>query len=235
MVNAARPRGIGLIRLPFGVSDHRSGPYLHNLYIAGNKLYHKTQAIPDVSLPGQDKHFSGHAQLNPFTHMVGVGTNHDYGDSWGVGYAIQGVNFLGLDLKRHYRQYAQMPHLYTDGQHQPFQNSFIVGAEVDGSKFDSHAVALDIPIPGLNEMFDFQTEVLRKHDEEAVDIHHSRLSFPIPSTDTRMPFKSHFYERFNDIDLNFGHIVPNINLHHIDPEDTVDQLVQNRANPTLVG
>ncbi|CAI4223140.1 unnamed protein product [Auanema sp. JU1783] len=41
MVNAARPRGIGLIRLPFGVSDHRSGPYLHNLYIAGNKLYHK--------------------------------------------------------------------------------------------------------------------------------------------------------------------------------------------------
>ncbi|ETN79971.1 hypothetical protein NECAME_09475 [Necator americanus] len=93
-----RPRGIGLIRLPFGVSDHRSGPHLPNLYIAGNKLYHRTQAIPDVSLPGQDKDFSGHAQLNPFTHMTGVASNLDYGDSWGAGYALQGVNFLGEKL-----------------------------------------------------------------------------------------------------------------------------------------
>nr|CDJ97398.1 Protein T23F6.2 [Haemonchus contortus] len=118
---ALRPRGIGLIRLPFGVSDHRSGPYLPNLYIAGNKIYHRTQSIPDVSLPGQDKDFSGHAQLNPFTHMAGVGADFDLGDSWGAGYALQGVNFLGLDLRKHYRQYAQMPHLYTDGMHQPFQ------------------------------------------------------------------------------------------------------------------
>ncbi|VDN31551.1 unnamed protein product [Gongylonema pulchrum] len=36
-----RPRGIGLVKLPFGVSDHRSGPAFPNLYIAGNKLYHK--------------------------------------------------------------------------------------------------------------------------------------------------------------------------------------------------
>uniref|UniRef100_A0A1I7XHQ8 Beta-lactamase domain-containing protein n=1 Tax=Heterorhabditis bacteriophora TaxID=37862 RepID=A0A1I7XHQ8_HETBA len=80
-----------------------------------------TQSIPDVSLPGQEKHFSGHAQFNPFTHMLGVASNNDFGDSWGAGYALQG-------------------------------NSFIVGAEVDDSKFESHAVALDIPIPGLNEV-----------------------------------------------------------------------------------
>lgn len=169
-VESLRPRGIGLIRLPFGkcthknffnfcsnilliqiiffffltkilwvrtssfsgVSDHRSGPYLPNLYIAGNKLYHKTQPVPDVSLPGQEKHFSGHAQLNPFTHMVAVGTNNDFGDSWGAGYALQGVNFLDLNLRKNYRQYANMPHLFTDGQHQPFQ--VIYSSEVPQTK-----------------------------------------------------------------------------------------------------
>ncbi|NP_001362164.1 Phospholipase A1 [Caenorhabditis elegans] len=234
-VESLRPRGIGLIRLPFGVSDHRSGPYLPNLYIAGNKLYHKTQPVPDVSLPGQEKHFSGHAQLNPFTHMVAVGTNNDFGDSWGAGYALQGVNFLDLNLRKNYRQYANMPHLFTDGQHQPFQNSFIVGAEVDSSKFTSHAVALDIPLPGLNEMFDFQEETLEKHDEELTDIYHTRMNFPIPTTNQRFPFKAHFFERINDIDLNMAHIIPNLNIHGIDRDKIVDQLVQNKANPTLVG
>uniref|UniRef100_A0A0K0CYE5 DUF2769 domain-containing protein n=1 Tax=Angiostrongylus cantonensis TaxID=6313 RepID=A0A0K0CYE5_ANGCA len=189
------PRGIGLIRLPFGTSDHRSGPYLPNLYMAGNKLYHRTQTIPDVSLPGQEKDFSGHAQLNPFTHMTGVAADLDFGDSWGAGYGIQGVNFLGeqialgLNLRKNYRQYAEMPELYTDGMHQPFQNSFIVGAEFDFSKYVSHAVALDVPLPGLNEMFDFQEEMLTKRDEELTDIHHTRFSLPIPSTNQRLPFK----------------------------------------------
>ncbi|CAI5438929.1 unnamed protein product [Caenorhabditis angaria] len=235
IVFSIRPRGIGLIRLPFGVSDHRSGPYLPNLYIAGNKLYHKSQPVPDVSLPGQEKHFSGHAQLNPFTHMIGVGTNNDFGDSWGAGYALQGVNFLGLNLKKNYKQYANMPHLFTDGQHQPFQNSFIVGAEIDSSKFASHAIALDIPLPGLNEMFDFQEETLEKHDEELTDIYHTRMNFPIPTTNQRFPFKAHFFERENDIDLNFAHIIPNLNVHGVPREQIVDQLIQNKANPTLVG
>ncbi|KAK6026809.1 hypothetical protein OSTOST_07207 [Ostertagia ostertagi] len=233
--HAVRPRGIGLIRLPFGVSDHRSGPYLPNLYIAGNKIYHRTQSIPDVSLPGQDKDFSGHAQLNPFTHMTGVGVDLDLGDSWGAGYALQGVNFLGLDLRKHYRQYAQMPHLFTDGMHQPFQNSFIIGAEVDPSKYVSTASALDVPIPGLNEVFDFQEETLIKRDEELIDIRHTRFSLPIPGTDQRLPFKAHLFERFNDVNLNFAHVLPSINTHRVRTDDIVDELVSNRANPTLVG
>ncbi|CAD6197050.1 unnamed protein product [Caenorhabditis auriculariae] len=230
-----RPRGIGLIRLPFGVSDHRSGPYLPNLYIAGNKLYHKTQSIPDMSLPGQEKHFSGHAQFNPFTHMLAVSTNHDFGDSWGIGYGLQGVNFMGLNIRKQYRQIARLPHLFTDGQYQPFQNSFIVGAEVDDSKFNSHAVAMDIPLPGINEVFDFQEETLEKKDEEATDIFHTRMNFPIPTTNQRFPLKAHFFERFNDPDLNFGHILPNVNLPLVDTDKIVDQLIENKANPTLVG
>ncbi|TKR94546.1 hypothetical protein L596_008816 [Steinernema carpocapsae] len=155
-----RPRGVGLIKLPFGVSDHRSGPYLPNLYIAGNKLYHKTQTVPDVSLPGQNKDFTGNVQFNPFTHMLGVTFNHDYGDSWGSGYALHGVNFHNLPLGKNFKDFASLPTLSTDGLYQPFSNSFIVGAEFDDLKFRSQAVALDIPIPALNEN-SFRSSILK--------------------------------------------------------------------------
>ncbi|KAE9421256.1 hypothetical protein Angca_001112 [Angiostrongylus cantonensis] len=167
--------------------------------------------------------------------MTGVAADLDFGDSWGAGYGIQGVNFLGLNLRKNYRQYAEMPELYTDGMHQPFQNSFIVGAEFDFSKYVSHAVALDVPLPGLNEMFDFQEEMLTKRDEELTDIHHTRFSLPIPSTNQRLPFKAHLFERFNDINVNFAHVLPNVNLHNVDTDDVVDEIVTNHANPTLVG
>uniref|UniRef100_A0A1I7THC6 Reverse transcriptase domain-containing protein n=1 Tax=Caenorhabditis tropicalis TaxID=1561998 RepID=A0A1I7THC6_9PELO len=84
-------------------------------------------------------------------------------------------------------------------------------------------------------MFDFQEETLEKHDEELTDIYHTRMNFPIPTTNQRFPFKAHFFERINDIDLNMAHIVPNLNIHGIDRDKIVDQLVQNKANPTLVG
>uniref|UniRef100_A0A1I7XH16 Catalase n=1 Tax=Heterorhabditis bacteriophora TaxID=37862 RepID=A0A1I7XH16_HETBA len=84
-------------------------------------------------------------------------------------------------------------------------------------------------------MFDFQEETLEKHDEEATDIYHTRMSLPILGTNQRFPFKAHFFERFNDVDLNFGHILPNVNLPLVNNDDVVDQLVTNSANPTLVG
>lgn len=61
-------------------------------------------------------------------------------------------SLVGLDVRRHYKQYANLPHLETDGLHQPFGNSFIVGAEFDDVKYASQAVALDIPLPGVNEV-----------------------------------------------------------------------------------
>uniref|UniRef100_A0A0N4WVV7 BEACH-type PH domain-containing protein n=1 Tax=Haemonchus placei TaxID=6290 RepID=A0A0N4WVV7_HAEPC len=130
------------------------------------------------------------------------------------------------------------------------QNSFIIGAEVDPSKYVSTASALDVPIPGLNEVFDFQEETLIKRDEELVDIRHTRFSLPIPSTDQRLPFKAsllgrpgvhllhakaHLFERFNDVNLNFAHVLPSINTHQIKTDDIVDEIILNRANPTLVG
>ncbi|EGT48709.1 hypothetical protein CAEBREN_31299 [Caenorhabditis brenneri] len=54
-----RPRGLGLLQLPTGMSDERSGPILPGLYIAGNKVNEKPQTVPDVHLPGQPAVFSG--------------------------------------------------------------------------------------------------------------------------------------------------------------------------------
>lgn len=54
-----RPRGLGLLQLPTGMTDERSGPFFPNLYIAGDKAGQKPQTIPDVHLPGQIAQFSG--------------------------------------------------------------------------------------------------------------------------------------------------------------------------------
>jgi hypothetical protein len=90
-----RPRGLGLLQLPTGMTDERSGPFLPNLYIAGNKAGMKPQSVPDVSLPGQKAVFSGGSKLNPFTHGLAAVYNEDLVDSWGSGYAVQGTNIFG--------------------------------------------------------------------------------------------------------------------------------------------
>lgn len=71
--------------------------------------------------------------------------------------------------------------------------------------------------------------------KEVVDVHHSRINLPIPSSDERFPFKQHFFDRFNDIQINYGQVLPHINYATIDHRDIVDKLVQNRANPALIG
>ncbi|KIH45393.1 hypothetical protein ANCDUO_24566 [Ancylostoma duodenale] len=54
-----RPRGLGLLQLPTGMTDERSGPFFPNLYIAGDKAGEKPAAVSDVHLPGQTAVFSG--------------------------------------------------------------------------------------------------------------------------------------------------------------------------------
>lgn len=71
--------------------------------------------------------------------------------------------------------------------------------------------------------------------KEVVDVHHSRINLPIPSSDERLPFKQHFFDRFNDIQINYGQVLPHINFANIDHRDIVDKLIQNRANPALIG
>lgn len=54
-----RPRGLGLLQLPTGMTDERSGPLFPGLYIAGDNAGRKPQTVPDVHLPGQSATFTG--------------------------------------------------------------------------------------------------------------------------------------------------------------------------------
>lgn len=83
-----RPRGLGLLKLPTGVVDERSGPFFPNLYIAGDKTEHLPQTVPDIHLPGQQAKFSGRTAFNPFTHAVAAVYTEDISDSWGSGFAV---------------------------------------------------------------------------------------------------------------------------------------------------
>ncbi|VDK69624.1 unnamed protein product [Cylicostephanus goldi] len=54
-----RPRGLGLLQLPTGMTDERSAPFFPNLYMAGDKAGEKPVSVPDVHLPGQMAVFTG--------------------------------------------------------------------------------------------------------------------------------------------------------------------------------
>lgn len=55
----SHPRGLGLLQLPTGVTDERSGPMMPNIYVAGNKPFNKPQTVPNIHLPGQFASFQG--------------------------------------------------------------------------------------------------------------------------------------------------------------------------------
>ncbi|VDM76748.1 unnamed protein product [Strongylus vulgaris] len=234
-----RPRGLGLLQLPTGMTDERSGPFFPNLYIAGDKLNfnliggyqcnfllnvqagEKPMSVPDVHLPGQKADFSGRSAFNPFTHAVAAvfnedlvdswGTgfavngvnnhdlqvrrnfdqladialdrndgmhqpsafnpfthavaavfNEDLVDSWGTGFAVNGVNNHDLQVRRNFDQFADIALDRNDGMHQPFLTAFSVGSEYDMSKIKEISGHLDLPIPGVNEMFDFDGRLMVK-------------------------------------------------------------------------
>ncbi|GMT15692.1 hypothetical protein PFISCL1PPCAC_6989, partial [Pristionchus fissidentatus] len=113
-----RPRGLGLLQMPTGMTDERSGPFFPNLYMAGDKAGEKPVSVPDVHLPGQSTAFSGRSAFNPFTHAVAATFNEDLSDSWGTGFAVNGVNKFNLGVNRHFDQYADMPLSRNDGSYQ---------------------------------------------------------------------------------------------------------------------
>ncbi|RCN27528.1 hypothetical protein ANCCAN_26737, partial [Ancylostoma caninum] len=155
-----RPRGLGLLQLPTGMTDERSGPFFPNLYIAGDKAGEKPMSVPDVHLPGQKADFSGRSAFNPFTHAVAAVFNEDLVDSWGAGFAVNGVNNHDLQVRRNFDQFADIAFERNDGMHQPFLTAFSVGSEYDYSKIKEISGHLDLPIPGVNELFDFDGRLM---------------------------------------------------------------------------
>lgn len=71
--------------------------------------------------------------------------------------------------------------------------------------------------------------------KKVIDVYHSRINLPIPSSDEQFPFKQHFFDRSNDIEINYAHVLPHINYTNIHHRGITDKLMQNRANPTLIG
>ncbi|CCD64908.1 Aromatic peroxygenase [Caenorhabditis elegans] len=228
-----RPRGLGLLQLPTGISDERSGPFLPGLYIAGNKVNQKPQTVPDVHLPGQPADFTGRSAFNPFTHMVSAVYAEDLSDGWGAGMAVNGVNGHGLNVRKNFDSYADVPLNLNDGMYQPFIAAATVGGEYDLSKMREVSGSLDLPIPGVNELFDLNARILVK----TFLLHNSAIEFPLTLSDPneRAPYNFRYAVWAPDRHMAYGHVVPNVNPYVIGKDKIMERLMQNRLNPTMVG
>uniref|UniRef100_A0AC35UC69 TonB_dep_Rec domain-containing protein n=1 Tax=Rhabditophanes sp. KR3021 TaxID=114890 RepID=A0AC35UC69_9BILA len=231
-----RPRGLGLLSMPTGVADERTGPFVPGLYIAGDKASHnRPQPVPAVHLGGQRAEFSGKSSFNPFTQAVGAVYNEDLTDSWSAGYAVQGVNNYGLNVRKNFDQYADVNLDKSDGGYQPFVNSFMIGAEFDLKKIKEFGINADLPIVGVNELFDFDFRQFLKGNGNGV--FQNNFDFPLTLSDPseRFPFHMKYLNYMADRVLNYGHVVPTANLFLVDRDKIMDRLMSNKANPSLIG
>ncbi|CAB3404577.1 unnamed protein product [Caenorhabditis bovis] len=230
-----RPRGLGLLQLPTGMTDERSGPFFPGLYLAGDKAGQKPASVPDVHLPGQIARFSGRSAFNPFTHMFAAAFNDDLTDSWGTGFAINGINNHGLNVRKNFDGYADAPFNSNDGMYQPFITAFTVGSEYDLSKIKEISGNFNLPIPGVNELFDFDGRFMIKGNGNG--ILNSAMEFPLTLADPneRAPYTFKYLNFMADRHMQYGHVVPNVNLFVVGKDKIMERLMQNRLNPTMVG
>uniref|UniRef100_A0A1I7YET3 TonB-dependent receptor n=1 Tax=Steinernema glaseri TaxID=37863 RepID=A0A1I7YET3_9BILA len=230
-----RPRGLGLIKLPTGMTDERSALFVPNLYIAGDKAGNKPQVVPDIHLPGQKMEFSGRSAFNPFTQAVSAVYHEDLVDSWGAGFAVNAVNNYHLNVKDNFDAYADAPLYRNDGGYQPFITALAVGGEYDLKKIRDVAGHLDLPIPGVNELFDFDGRIMLKGFGNG--ILNSHLEFPLTLSDPyeRFPASFNYLNYMADRVAHYGHVIPNVNLLLVDRKKIMERLISNKANPTLIG
>uniref|UniRef100_A0A7E4USM5 TonB_dep_Rec domain-containing protein n=1 Tax=Panagrellus redivivus TaxID=6233 RepID=A0A7E4USM5_PANRE len=231
----SRPRGLGLLQLPTGMVDERSGPFFPNLYIAGDKAGTRPQTVPDFHLPGQTAIFTGKTAFNPFTNAVSAVFTEDLVDSWGAGFAVNGVNNYNLKVRENFDEFADAPLGRNDGGHQPFLTGFTVGSEYDFSKIRQVSGHMDLPIPGVNELFDFDGSVWMKGNGNG--IFNGFFDFPLTLSDPHERFPASFkYLNFMaDRHMHYGHVVPNVNLFLLPKDKIMERLGRNRLNPTVLG
>uniref|UniRef100_A0A0K0EDT4 Peptidase A1 domain-containing protein n=1 Tax=Strongyloides stercoralis TaxID=6248 RepID=A0A0K0EDT4_STRER len=230
-----RTRGLGLLKLPTGATDERSGLFMPNLKVSGNQNDGKPQLVRGISLPGQKADFEGKAVFDPFTNSVSVGLNEDISDSWGFGYGISGINNYLLKIRENFNEFADIPLLHQDGQMQPLVNSFNVGGEIDLKKISEAAVFGDIPIIGVNEKFDINVHVLEK--SRGIGLVFEDLDFPLTLSDPHERFiqSLHYINFYADRHLQYGHKMPSVNMFGIPKEKIISRLINNRANPMFIG
>ncbi|GMR29821.1 hypothetical protein PMAYCL1PPCAC_00016, partial [Pristionchus mayeri] len=173
--------------------------------------------------------------FNPFTHAVAATYNEDISDSWGSGFAVNGVNNFNLGVNRHFDQYADLPFTRHDGSYQPFVTAFATGGEFDPKKIREVSGHIDIPIPGINEMFDLDGRFMAKSFGAAIV--NSAIEFPLTLSDPneRAPYTFRYAVWAADRHMQYGHVVPNVNLFLIEKDKIMRRLKENRLNPTMIG
>uniref|UniRef100_A0A0N4ZZY8 Peptidase A1 domain-containing protein n=1 Tax=Parastrongyloides trichosuri TaxID=131310 RepID=A0A0N4ZZY8_PARTI len=230
-----RHRGLGLLMLPTGATDERSGPYLPDLRIAGSKISNKPQVVPDVRLPGQTSFFTGNSHFNPFIQTLSMGIIGDRSDSWGFGYALSGVNNYNLNVKDNFDQFSDLNLKRNDGSYQPFINSFVVGSEYDLAKIRDISMHVDIPIIGVNEMFDFDEYFGMKTNGGSYVKYN--VGFPLTLGDPSERFINgmNYMNKKDDPGIQYGHVLPGANLFLIDKENIMRRIERNKLNPTFIG
>lgn len=92
---------------------------------------------------------------------------------------FQGVNGHGLNVRKNFDSYADVPLNLNDGMYQPFIAAATVGGEYDLSKMREVSGSLDLPIPGVNELFDLNARILVK----TFLLHNSAIEFPLTLSD----------------------------------------------------
>uniref|UniRef100_A0AC34F4I0 Uncharacterized protein n=1 Tax=Panagrolaimus sp. ES5 TaxID=591445 RepID=A0AC34F4I0_9BILA len=179
---------------------------------AGDKPGTRPQTVPDIHLPGQTAFFSKRTAFNPFTHAVSAVYTEDITDSWGAGFAVNGVNNYNLKIRQNFDEYASAPLITNDGGHQPLISAFTVGGEYDLSKIREVAGHVDIPVIGINELFDFDGRLMGKTFGNGVL--NSHIDFPLSLSDPRERFPASFnYLNFMaDRHMHYGHVVPNVSF-----------------------
>ncbi|PAV59468.1 hypothetical protein WR25_13571 [Diploscapter pachys] len=194
--------------------------------------------------------FTGRSAFNPFTHAVAATFNDDLTDSWGTGFAVNGVNNYLLSVRRNFDQFADAPMEKNDGMYQPFLLAGAVGAEYDLSKIREVSgnkrllintvicailCQMDLPIPGVNELFDFDGRFMVKGGGNG--ILNSGMEFPLTLTDKieRATYTFKYLNYMADRHMQYGHVVPNVNLFLVPKDKIMERLQNNRLNPTMIG
>ena len=145
------------------------------------------------------------------------------------------MNNYNLKVRQNFDEYADAPLGRNDGGHQPFLTGLSVGSEYDLAKIRETSGHFDLPIPGVNELFDFDGRVMTKGNGNG--ILNGFLDFPLTLSDPheRFPAFIKYLNFMADRHMHYGHVVPNVNLFLVDKEKIMERLSRNRLNPTMIG
>lgn len=97
-----------------------------------------------------------------------------------------------MNVRKNFDSYADVPLNLNDGMYQPFITAATVGGEYDLSKMREVSGSLDLPIPGVNELFDLNARILVK----TFLLHNSAIEFPLTLSDPNERAPYNFRVRF---------------------------------------